>query len=176
MKILFLIGFLCLSFFAIAEDEKVYTQKEFDKKLAEEVDKKIDIIKKKSVSELTKELLEKERALIEREKKIKRQEEIHQANVVQLKKQVANFEGQQQKILGCISSNKKQANKRLTNLVQVISNMKPVKASELLSVQDTDISVRILQMIDPTKASKIFNLMDKEISARLQKQYLNMKK
>jgi flagellar motility protein MotE (MotC chaperone) len=54
--------------------------------------------------------------------------------------------------------------------------MKPQKAAELLSVQDSDISVKILELIKPERASKIFNLMDKEVSARLQKQYLNMAK
>ena len=63
---------------------------------------------------------------------------------------------------------------RVKQLVSVISNMRPQKAAELLSVQESQISVKLLQKIDPEKASKIFNLMDKEVSARLQKQYLNM--
>jgi flagellar motility protein MotE (MotC chaperone) len=54
--------------------------------------------------------------------------------------------------------------------------MKPDKAAEVLSVQESDIAVRILQAIDSKKASKIFNFMDKEISAKLQRQYLLMKK
>jgi len=58
----------------------------------------------------------------------------------------------------------------------MISNMKPDKAASVLSVQDSEIAVQILQMIDPKKASKIFNFMDKEVSAKLQKQYLQMKK
>ena len=65
---------------------------------------------------------------------------------------------------------------RVQQLVEVISNMKPQRAADLLSVQDPDISVRIFEKTNPTKASKIFNLMDKEVSARLQKQYLNMQK
>ena len=63
---------------------------------------------------------------------------------------------------------------RVKQLVNVISNMKPKKAADLLAVQDSGISVKIIERIDPQKASKIFNLMDKEVSARLQKQYLNM--
>ena len=58
----------------------------------------------------------------------------------------------------------------------MIANMKPVKAADVLSVQDSLISVKILEQIDPKRASRIFNLMDKEVSARLQKQYLNMQK
>lgn len=61
-------------------------------------------------------------------------------------------------------------------MVEVVSNMKPQKASDLLSSQESEISVRILSELDPLKASKIFNLMEKEISARLQKQYLHMRK
>ena len=53
---------------------------------------------------------------------------------------------------------------------------KQAPSLQVLSTQDADISVKILEKIDPTKASKIFNLMDKEVSARLQKQYLNMQK
>ena len=54
--------------------------------------------------------------------------------------------------------------------------LRPQKAAEILSVQDSSIAVQILQKIDPKKASKIFNFMDKDISAKLQKQYLLMKK
>ena len=63
---------------------------------------------------------------------------------------------------------------RINQLVEVISNMKPAKAAEILSVQEAQISVKIIERIDPSRASKIFNLMEKEVSARLQKQYLNM--
>ena len=61
-------------------------------------------------------------------------------------------------------------------MVDVISAMRPQNAADVLSVQDADISVQILEKLDPTKISKIFNSMDKEISARLQKQFMNMKK
>ena len=87
-----------------------------------------------------------------------------------------SFEGDQRKVLGCIEKNEQDSKKRISQLVEVISNMKPDKASQILSVQDAEISVQILTLIDPIKASKIFNLMDKEVSARLQKQYLHMKK
>ena len=54
--------------------------------------------------------------------------------------------------------------------------MKPQVAAEMLSVQESKLSVEIISKLDPVKVSKIFNLMDKEISARLQKEYLNMQK
>ena len=57
-----------------------------------------------------------------------------------------------------------------------MSGMKPANAAELLSVQDSTISVQIISKLDPERVSKIFNLMDKAVSARLQKSYINMKK
>ena len=61
-------------------------------------------------------------------------------------------------------------------MVDVISGMRPQSAADVLSVQDVDISVKILGDLPPEKVSKIFNSMDKEISARLQKQFMSMKK
>lgn len=78
--------------------------------------------------------------------------------------------------IGCVQQNEDEGKGRVAQLVEMVSNMKPQKAAEVLSVQEADIAVKILQMIDAKKASKIFNFMDKEVSARLQKQYLNMKK
>jgi ABC-type bacteriocin/lantibiotic exporter with double-glycine peptidase domain len=47
--------------FALAEkNDKIYTEEEFQKKLSEEVIKKVATIKTKSVEELTKEFLQKE--------------------------------------------------------------------------------------------------------------------
>ena len=92
-----------------------------------------------------------------------------------LTKNILEFENDKKKILGCIDENQKNEMRRVTQLVEMISNMKPAKAAELLSVQESQISVKIIEKIDPSKASKIFNMMDKEVSARLQKQYLNMK-
>ena len=67
------------------------------------------------------------------------------------------------------------ANKDI-RVVEVISGMRPQNAADLLSVQESDLAVKILGQLDPAKVSKIFNLMDKEISAKLQKQFMTMKK
>lgn len=172
--------FLFLSFLAFANDtkvdEKIYTQAELDQKVVEEVKKKIEEIKVKSVAELTKELLDKEQQLRDRELQIKREEERLNLTKSDLKKLAAKFEDDKKSFLGCIDKNKSEVNARLNRMVEVVSNMKPQKASDLLSSQESEISVRILSELDPVKASKIFNLMEKEISARLQKQYLHMKK
>lgn len=157
-------------------DEKIYTQKEFDKKVKEEVQKQIKRIKKSSVANLTSEILEKEEALEKKEMELSRQREQIKMAEKTLANKIGDFEKTQEKVLGCIDENKDKASKRISGLVSMISNMKPVKAADVLSVQDSKISIQILEKIDPIKASKIFNLMDKEVSARLQKQYLNMRR
>jgi flagellar motility protein MotE (MotC chaperone) len=169
------VGALCAQGNTTIEAKK-YTEKEFQIKLTEELNKKIDIIKTKSVSELTKELMDKESKILQKDNEIKRREELLQMNRKDLKRQIGQFSKKQKSILGCVADHKSNINKRLNRMVEVVSNMKPQTASELLSVQDSEISVKILSQLDPAKASKIFNLMKKEISARLQKQYLNMAK
>lgn len=178
MKALLIALFIVNFAFAEAEkkEDKIYTQAEFDAKLLEAVKKKIDEVKKKSVSELTKELMDKDAKLAQKEGEIAKREELLVMNIKDLKRQIVRFQESKKKILGCVEGNKSQVNARLNKMVEVISNMKPKKASDLLATQDSEISVKILSQIDPVKASKIFNLMEKEISARLQKQYLNMKK
>jgi flagellar motility protein MotE (MotC chaperone) len=39
--------------------------------------------------------------------------------------------------------------RRVKQMVSVISNMKPAKAAEILSVQDAQVSLKILEQIDP---------------------------
>lgn len=170
--------YLLLSVFlvtnAVAKDEKKYTEEEYDKAVKEEVSRQIGLIKKKSITDLTRELLEKEESLNEREKTLNHREEQLKISEASLAKRITEFEGVKTKIIGCMDENQNAQAMRVKQLVSVISGMKPLKAAELLSVQQPDISVKIIQKIDPVRASKIFNLMDKEVSARLQRQYLNM--
>ena len=167
---------LLITFFLLVgvsqAEEKKYTEEEFKKAL----DLQVDRLKKSSVSQLTKELLEKERKLAEREEQLEKREEQIRLGEESLSKRIAKLESKQTKILGCIDENARKEAIRIKQLVSVISNMKPAKAAELLSVQDAQISVKIIELIEPERASKIFNLMDKEVSARLQKQYMTMKK
>lgn len=158
-----------------AKSSKVYTEAEFKKELAKQLDTQVERIKKSSVASLTKELLEKERALQERERQLELRAEQVKMGEESLASRILELEGRQKKILGCIDENQRKEAMRVKQLVSVISGMKPAKAAELLSVQDSGISVKIIEMIEPKRASRIFNLMDKEVSARLQKQYLNMR-
>lgn len=181
MKSLLIIFSILFSFNLLAADkekkeEKIYTKKEFKEKVNKEVDKAVDRLKKSSVAKLTKEILEKERKLESRIEALdKREEQIKMAEV-SLAQKILAFEKEQEKLLGCVNGNEQNKITRVKQLVSMISNMKPAKAADILSVQDSQISVKILELIKPEKASKIFNLMDKEVSARLQKQYLNMQK
>jgi flagellar motility protein MotE (MotC chaperone) len=156
--------------------EKIYTQQEFDELVHSELTKRVDEFKRKSVADLAKELIQKERELTLKEQAIKQKDDVLESSRNDLENRIIAFEKEQKRVLGCIDQNEKDKSNRISQLVEVISNMKPEKASQLLSVQESDISVQILSLIDAQKASKIFNLMDKEISARLQKQYLDMKK
>lgn len=172
--IIFLLTFF--SFSVLAADELKYTEADFIKKVAEEVKSQVEKIKKTSVTDLTKELVEKDEKIRLQELELQKKEDQLKTSEADLGKKYAEFEGRQKAFIGCIQRNEDEAKGRVAQLVDMVSNMKPQKAAEVLSVQEADIAVKILQMIDAKKASKIFNFMDKEVSARLQKQYLNMKR
>lgn len=171
--------FLIVIFFIISAPvafSKTYTEEEFIKKVNEETKKKVDDIKNKSVSELTKELLDKEEKLKMRELDIQKQVEALKISENEIAKKYVDLAAKQKQFIGCVDKNEEESKARIGQVVDMVSNMKPEKAAQVLSVQDTEIAVRILQMIDAKKASKIFNFMDKDISAKLQKQYLLLKK
>lgn len=155
---------------------KKYTEAEFVKKVAEEVRKKVDTVKNKSVSELTKEIMDKEELLNIREVELQKREDSLRVSEGDIAKRYSELALKQRAFIGCVEKNDEDSKTRIAQVVETISGMKPQKAAEVLSVQDSEIAVKILQMIDAKKASKIFNFMDKEISAKLQKQYLEMKK
>lgn len=168
---------ITLGLFALsALAAKTYTEEEFVKKVNEETKKKVDTIKNKSVSELTKELLDKEEKLKLRELELQKTADALKVSEADLSKRYTDLNEKQKAFIGCVEKNEDESKARIGSLVEMVSNMKPQKAAEVLSVQESDIAVKILQMIDAKKASKIFNFMDKDISARLQKQYLLMKK
>jgi flagellar motility protein MotE (MotC chaperone) len=158
------------------EDKKVYSEKEFEEKLKKTINRQIDLIKKSSISELAKELSEKQLQLELRDIEMKKREELLVVQGSDFMNKVKKFERTKSGIMGCVEKNAKQMKSRITKVVDIIASMKPVKAAEVLAVQDAEISINILSRLEASKASKIFNLMDKEISARLQKQYLHMKK
>jgi flagellar motility protein MotE (MotC chaperone) len=167
---------LTLIFVASSAFAKTYTEEEFIKKVSEEVKKRVDTIKNKSVSDLTKELLDKEEKLKLRELEFQKQQDQMRVSESDISRRYAELTEKQKNFIGCVEKNEEDSRARIGQLVDMVSNMKPQKAAEVLSVQDSEIAVKILQTIEPKKASKIFNFMDKEISAKLQKQYLLLKK
>lgn len=174
MKVLLLV--LIISSSAFSKDEKVYTEKEFIRKVSEEVSTQVDKIKKQSVTDLTKEIVKKHEELSLRDLELKKREQALTASENELASKYIDVDKKQKQIIGCVDKNADEEKQRVSQVVDMISNMRPQKAAEILSVQDSSIAVQILQKIDPKKASKIFNFMDKDISAKLQKQYLLMKK
>jgi flagellar motility protein MotE (MotC chaperone) len=180
MKNIIILLAMILFYKTHAADTKIYSEVEMKEKVEALVEKRVDAqikrIKKSSVTDLTREILEREKELKKKEMNLAKKIEQLQMGEETLAKKIFDVENQQKKIIGCIESNKTGQARRVKQLVSMISNMKPVKAADVLSVQDSLISVKILEQIDPKRASRIFNLMDKEVSARLQKQYLNMQK
>lgn len=175
MRALIFISLFCTV--AVAQTpKKTYSEEEFIKKINEEVQKKIDSIKNKTVSDLTKELLDKEEKLKLRELELIKHQDALKAAEADVVKRYIDLAEKQKNFIGCVEKHNEDAKSRVSQVVEMIANMKPEKAASILSVQDSEIAVQILQMIEAKKASKIFNFMDKEISAKLQKQYLEMKK
>lgn len=155
---------------------KTFTEEEFIKKVNDEVKKKVDSIKNKSVSELTKEILDKEEKLNLKELELQKYQDSIKVSEADISKRYLELSEKQKNFIGCVEKNEEDSKGRIGQLVETLTNMKPQKAAEILSVQDSEIAVKILQMVDAKKASKIFNFMDKDVSAKLQKQYLLMKK
>ncbi|MDO9180758.1 MAG: hypothetical protein Q7U04_00050 [Bacteriovorax sp.] len=157
-------------------EKRTYTEEEFKKAVMLEAEKIMKRAGSGHLVDFSKELLEKEEDIKVKEINIQKEKDQLKVNMSDFQKKVIEFQESQKKFLGCIDSQNDKAEKRITQMVEIVAGMKPQNAADVLSVQDPDLSVRILGQIDSQKASKIFNLMDKEVSARLQKQFLQMKK
>lgn len=157
-------------------DKKTFTDEEFKKAVREEAEKLMKKAGSGNLVDFSRELLEKEEALKVKEQDIKKQDEQLKMNMADFQKKVVEFQESQKKFLTCVDGQNEKIEKRVSQMVEVISGMKPQSAADVLAIQDPDLSVRILSLLDAQKTSKIFNLMDKEVSARLQKQFLQMKK
>jgi flagellar motility protein MotE (MotC chaperone) len=168
------------SIFSIAQEaqkvEAKYSEEDFKKKLDAELDKALKRIGQEKLADLSRELLSRESTLKDRELEIEKMKQELLLSQEEFQRQLKDFQSKQQSILGCLEKQSDLREKRINHMVDVVSNMKPEVAAEVLSVQETALSVEILGKLDAGKVSKIFNLMDKEISARLQKQYMNMKR
>ena len=156
--------------------KREYTEEEFKTAVMEEAAKLMKKAGSANLVDFSKELLEKEEAIKNKELTVKKEQEELDMSKADFKKKLVEFQDSQKKFLGCVDEKSAKADKRVSQMVEVISGMKPQNAADVLTVQDPDLSVRILTELDSAKASKIFNLMDKEVSARLQKQFKKIKK
>lgn len=156
--------------------KRTYTEEEFKKAVMDEAEKLMKKTGSGHLVDFSRELLQKEESLKVKELNVQKENEQLKLNMNDFQKKVVEFQESQKKFLGCVDDQDAKAEKRITQMVEVIAGMKPQSAADVLSVQDPDLSVRLLGQIEAQKASKIFNLMDKEVSARIQKQFLQMKK
>ncbi len=156
--------------------KKTYSEEELKKAVQTEVEKTMKKLNGNNMVEFSKELLDKEEAIKVKEMELKKHEDQLKMNATEFEKRVKEFQDTQKKFLACLDEHDSKADKRVDQMVEVISGMRPQNASDLLSVQEAEIAVKILGKLDPAKVSKIFNLMDKEISAKLQKQFMTNKK
>ncbi len=168
---------LLLSIIVYAEEKKkCFSNDELDKYTRDKIENALKRTFPSKITKFSLDLHDKKNKLEKKEEELKKKEELIVISGKNLKDSVIKFEKRQKKFLGCLDEKKMQEDSRLKKIVEVISTMRPAKAAEVLSVQDQEITVKILNRIDSVKASKIFNLMDKEISARIQKDYLFMKR
>ncbi len=159
------------------KNEKVDCSKEnFYKEVTKEAKKRLVKLQRDKIVEFSNELLDKAAQLDLRELQLQKREEQLRILERNFAKKVRAFDDKQKKIISCIDNRNQKAIKRVQHMVSVIAGMRPKQAAQLLSVQDSDLTVKILGLLPPEKVSKIFNLMDKEVSARLQKQYMTMQK
>ncbi|MBG09040.1 MAG: hypothetical protein CME68_09800 [Halobacteriovoraceae bacterium] len=158
------------------KDVKEFTEKQLNEYVIKELEKKLKKIGRSKILSFSKELFKKEEDLKLIELNLKREKEKIELMKKNFEKSIKEFRKKQSKIISCLDKQDLEKNKRLNHMVEVISNMRPQAAAQLLSVQENDIALKILGALDSVKVSKIFNLMTKEISSRLQKQYINMKR
>jgi len=172
----FFLFFCLLGNLCAAVEPKIYSESDLKKKINEEVSKKLFKVKGRAVTEIITEILNKENDLEIRENKLREERAQLAVSMESFEKRVKAHLEKQKDFLGCIDTVKGEEDKRVTQMVEIISTMKADKAAQVLSIQDQELTIKILGLLDSRTVSKIFNLMDKEISARLQKQFMTMKR
>jgi len=177
LRTILLSFFIFLSIPAFATNAtKTYTENEFNEELQRRLQAEIVRLSNAGAVNLSRELLQKEQELRIKQLQIKKLEDEINLTRQTLERRILDFQKQQEGFLSCIQETDRDQNNRVQRMVEAISGMRPQNAADVLSVQDSEISVQILGSLEPDKVARIFNLMDKEVSARLQKQYLSMKR
>lgn len=153
-----------------------FDQDAFDRAVEEQVRLKLTRTGQENLVELTQELIQKENQIGLSKLELKKKSEELESSIRDFEKRVADFRTEQERFIGCVEDKEQEVSNRVGHMVNVVSGMRPQNAAEVLSVQDADIAVQILERLNPDNVARIFNQMDKEVSARLQKQFLNMQK
>jgi flagellar motility protein MotE (MotC chaperone) len=171
------ITLVLLPLIAFAEGEpKQYSEAELNEEVQKRLQSEIVRLTNTGAVNLSRELLQKEQQLKVKELQIKKLEDEINLTQQTLERRIQDFQKQQEGFLSCVQETDNDQINRVQRMVEAIAGMRPQNAADVLSVQDSEISVQILGSLEPDKVARIFNLMDKEVSARLQKQYLSMKK
>ena len=177
MKALLIVAMSLMISSSFAKDEKLtFTKEEFRKAVMDEMAKKMKKIGRSKMTEFSNQLLTKEEDLEKRELELQKKNQSLKINEKSFLKRVKEFNKRQEKFISCLDNVDSKEAKRIDHMVEVVSGMRPKNAADVLSVQESKLSVQILGRLEAAKVSKIFNLMDKEVSARLQKQYMTMKR
>ena len=158
------------------DKKHMYTQEEFNNAVLEQTRKQLTKIGRYKLVDLFTELLQKEQKYESDLLKLDKERTQVKASITTLETKIKEFEQRQNNFIACVEEVDQAQNDRVVHMVKVLEGMRPANASDVLSVQDTIVAVKLLELLPPDKISKIFNSMDKEISARLQKQYMSMKK
>lgn len=176
MKKIILIFYLLIETSAWAQEKREYSETEFRDAVKKAVEVELKRLGRNKIVDFSRELLDKEDELKVKELQLTKREEAIKISEQGFLKQIQEFQQKQENFLSCVDQVGREQDNRIQHMVESISNMRPQNAADILSVQDAEISVKILGLLEPDKIARIFNLMDKEVSARLQKQYMNMKK
>ena len=132
-------------------DAKIFSQQEFDQKLEEEIVRRLAKVTGESLQDFAKSLLAKEKDLDSKMDDLNKREK--ELSIIEkgLQSKIKLFRDEQDKVIGCVRENEKDASKRIDHIVKVISGMKPANAAEVLTVQDSGISVQIISKLNPEK-------------------------
>jgi flagellar motility protein MotE (MotC chaperone) len=116
-------------------------------------------------------LVDKEKDLDEREKKLVDLEEKLQLQKIELDKKIEALEATRRDIASRLESRVNQDEEDITKLVGVYSNMKAQNAATVISKLDDDLAVKILKRMKKQDAGNILNFLDPEKAKLLSEKY-----
>ena len=128
-------------------DIKKFSEKEYKVAVQKEVARQLTRLGKIKIVGLSKELMNKEDKIKIRELEVQKQEEQLKINMQQFEKRIKKLQIKQSKFIGCLDGIESKRQKRVGHMVSVVSGMRPQNAANLLSVQDSEISIKLLSSL-----------------------------